>query len=251
MAVQDGLVNRGEVAFVTGAGSGIGRAVVAQLLERGAAVVAVDKNPDTLEKVAADAQAGSLIAIKADVTVEEQVRAAVAEAISRFGKIDTVVASAGIEATGLVTEMAADDWDRVFAVNVRGVFLTAKYTVEHLCASDRGAFVALSSDSGLYGGKGWAAYSSSKHAVLGLTKSLALDYAHAGVRVNAVCPSWVDTPLMDRVLAPDAKEKARLGVPLRRFATPSNVAYSIMHLTDPRSAHVTGQAYVLDGGATL
>lgn len=154
---------------------------------------------------------------------------------------------------GTAPDLSLLEWSRAIEVNLTGVFLTAKYVVPQLEASGGGAFVALSSDAGIQGAAGFAAYCASKHGVIGLVKSLALDHGPHGVRCNAVCPGFVETPMAERIFAdlPEAeRERWRGTVPLGRFGRPEEVADAIAHLSSPQASYVNGHTYVIDGGGT-
>jgi meso-butanediol dehydrogenase / (S,S)-butanediol dehydrogenase / diacetyl reductase len=248
-------MSRREVAMVTGAGSGIGRATAARLASRGAVVALVDRDERGLEATVtliADG-GGTALAVASDVTDLDQVRSAVERVVSEFGSLRTVVACAGIEVVGTIPEMALEDWERVIAVNLTGVFHTARATIPRLVAAGGGAFVAVSSDAGVQGAAGFGAYCASKHGVIGLIRSLALDHGPQGVRCNVVCPGFVETPMAERIFAGHgAEERAawERTVPLGRFARPEEVAASIAFLTSEEAAYANGLVYVLDGGAT-
>ncbi|MGW4340343.1 SDR family NAD(P)-dependent oxidoreductase [Rhodococcus koreensis] len=237
-----------EIAFVTGAGSGIGRATAQRLASRGAALALLDLDRDALASLVAELGTDRVLALPADVSSATDVEDAVAATITRFGRLDTVVANAGIEVPGEVTSLPLDRWERALAINVTGVFLTARSTIKHLEQSPNAAFVAVASDAGLRGAQGWPAYAATKHAVIGLIKSMALDHGPAGVRVNAVCPGWVHTPLLDRVMREESQQKVLGNIPLGRLATPDDVAAVITHLSSPDSRHTNGMAYLMDGG---
>jgi NAD(P)-dependent dehydrogenase (short-subunit alcohol dehydrogenase family) len=149
--------------------------------------------------------------------------------------------------------MTLEDWHKVIAVNLTGVFLTARHAIPVIAESGGGSFVAMSSDAGVQGASGFGAYCASKHGVIGLVRCLALDHGPQGVRCNAVCPGFVETPMAERIFAgtaPEEREAWRRTVPLGRFAQPEEVAASIAFLTSDEASFVNGQCYVLDGGAT-
>lgn len=241
--------------MITGAASGIGRETALALARRGAAVALLDRDGAKAEALAAEiARAGGrALGIAADVADSAQVKAAVDKAARVHDGLDTVVAAAGIALTGSVLEMTEADWNRTIAVNLTGAYLTARHALPHLLARKGGSYVALSSDAGVRGSMGFAAYCASKHAVVGLVRCLALDHGHQGVRSNAVCPSFVDTPMADRLLADDnVPERAfyERRVPLGRFAQAAEVARVILHLTSPEASYTNGMLYVVDGGTT-
>ncbi len=236
-----------EFAMVTGAASGIGAATAERLAARGAVVGLVDRDPRGLREV--QARLGSTASVfDVDICDVDQLHEAVRTFGDLAGRIDTVVAAAGIAMPGRVDQIDWDVYLRGLAVNVTGVVATARATLPFLRLSDRASFVAVASESGLRGAQGWPTYSATKHAVVGLVRSMAADHGPEGIRVNAVCPGWVDTPLMDRELGADTKQKMRRYVPLGRIGTPANVAGVIAHLTSTDAAHTTGMAYLMDGG---
>lgn len=196
---------------------------------------------------------GWVLELVGDVTDEARVEAAVASTANELGPLLTAVAAAGVELVGGTPETTLDDWSHVLAVNLTGVFLTAKYVIPHLEQCEESAFVALSSDAGIQGAAGFGAYCASKHGVIGLIRSLALDHGPQGVRCNAVCPGFVETPMAARIFAglPAAeRERWQRTVPLGRFARPEEVADAVAHVTSPQASYMNGHTYLLDGGGT-
>ncbi len=250
----------GSVALVTGGSSGIGRAVAELLAARGAsvAVCSVDAAEAAAVADAIAARGGSARSVPADVRDPDSVAAAVQVCVDTFGSLDTLVASAGIQEYGTVTETDVAAWDEVFAVNVRGVFLAARSALPHLRRSARGAVVIVSSVQALATQAGVAAYAASKGALNALARSMAIDEAAHGVRVNAVCPGSVDTPMLRRSAAlfsdGSAEAAARTVAdwgrshPLGRVAEPGEVAEVISFLASPRASFVTGEDIRVDGG---
>lgn len=244
-----------ESAVVTGAASGIGRATALALARRGAAVALLDRDGARAQALADEiGQAGGCaLAVATDVTDSAQVKSALDQAARTHGGLDTVVAAAGIALTGSVLQMAEADWHRTIAVNLTGPYLTARHAMPHLLARGGGSYVAISSDAGIRGSMGFAAYCASKHAVVGLVRCLALDHGHQGIRSNAVCPSFVDTPMAERLLADDnVPEKSfyERRVPLGRFARAEEVARVVLHLSSVEASYTNGMVYVVDGGTT-
>ncbi len=245
----------GAVVLISGAASGIGRATALKLASQGASLGLLDLAPAALDSVAHEVEAlgGHALTIIADVSVDEQVRMAVSATVDRFGALAGVVCAAGIAIKGKVAEITEDDWHRTLAVNLTGTFLMARHAIPSLVAHPGSSFVAVSSDTGIRGSAGYAAYCASKHAVVGLIRCLALDHGPDGVRSNVVCPTFVDTPMADQLLK-DAGRYDRAfyesRVPLGRFARPEEVASAICHLLSAEASYANGLVYVLDGGTT-
>ncbi|MGE3598500.1 MAG: SDR family NAD(P)-dependent oxidoreductase [Dehalococcoidia bacterium] len=252
--VNDGAAAARERAIVSGATSGIGRAIAVRLARRGAVVGILGRSSAAAQEVAAEVtRAGGVPFIaQTDVADVRQVEAAVRGFVAEHGGIETVVSSAGILVTGTVTDTLLADWDRVFATNLNGTFYLARFTIPELIKT-RGTFTALSSDAGVQGSCGFAAYTATKHALHGLIKCMALDYGRFGVRSNAVCPAFVETPMTENVLK--AMTPAEIAyykgiVPLARFATADEVADAVAHLSSDEARYVNGLMYKLDGGST-
>jgi NAD(P)-dependent dehydrogenase (short-subunit alcohol dehydrogenase family) len=241
---------RGQVAFVTGASSGIGLASARAFAEAGAAVALADNNEQAVRQ-ASDAlnQAGHrTIAIACDVSDEEQAAATVQRAVAAFGRLDMAYNNAGILGPMCdMTEETAAGFDEVQAVNLRGIWTCMKHELLQMRRQGSGAIVNCSSLGGLVGLPGRAAYHASKHGVIGLTKSAALDNATRGIRVNAVCPGCVDTP-MGGAIDPAAMRAFLKEQPIGRMGQPEEVAAAVLFLCSPAASFVLGVALPVDGG---
>lgn len=239
---------RGRVALVTGGASGIGAACAAALAGEGAAVAVLDRNAALGEAVVnglrVDFEARAVF-LEADVTSEDDMRSAVARAVGEFGGIDIAVGAAGISGPfgRDITEIDAADFDAVLAVNVRGQFLLAKHTADHLARAEHPAMVLIASDSSFVAAPGMVPYNASKGAVLQLTRALSVDLAARRIRVNCVCPSVVDTPMARADLGVDDFTGA--GFPVQRA---DQVAAHVLYLASPVSAPVNGTSLVSDFG---
>ena len=247
----------GARALVTGAGSGIGRATALALGQAGVLVAALDVAADRAAATAAavEAAGGRALAVGADVGDDAAVRSAVELTSRHFGGLDVLVNNAGIDLGGTLAQTAEDDWDRLFAVNVKGVFLCSRAAQPHLERSGRASVVNIASIVALVGVSGYAAYTATKGAVLSLTRAMAVDLAAAGVRVNAVCPGLIRTPMAEQMLARRGDGDPELGAartvgryPLKRLGTPEDVASAVLYLAGPASGFVTGTVLTVDGG---
>jgi NAD(P)-dependent dehydrogenase (short-subunit alcohol dehydrogenase family) len=245
----------GKTIIVTGGSAGIGRATALALAAQGAAVVVGDLNPpegaDTEQELARAGGRG--VFIRADVAREDDCRALVEAAVARFGGLDGAVNNAGIEQSGRpITRCTAEEFDRIMRVNVLGVLMGMKHQIPALIRRGGGAIVNLSSIAGLLGFPGAPVYVASKHAVLGLTKTAALEHARDNIRVNAVCPGAIQTEMIERFTQHNAAQRTALAAahPLGRFGNPVEIAAAILWLLSPASSFVTGQQITADGGYT-
>lgn len=237
----------GKSVVVTGAGSGIGLEMVRLFSEEGARVVAADLDPGDAPPTA--------LALKVDVSDPEAMEAMIATAVERHGRLDVLCNNAGIGSTTSVIDASVEEWERVFAVNVRGVFLGTKHALPHMLAQGAGVIVNTASVAGMIGLPDRASYSASKGAVIALTRQVAVQYAGTGVRCVAVCPGTVASPwvgrLLDEAEDPEAR-RAQLVArqPLGRLGEPVEIAKAAVYLASDDCAFVTGSEFVIDGGLT-
>ncbi|WP_009630579.1 SDR family oxidoreductase [Synechocystis sp. PCC 7509] len=246
----------GKVAFVTGAANGIGRATALAFAREGANVVVADVSEQGNQETARliEKLGGQAIAIKCDVTRAEDVKAALDSTIEAFGRLDFAFNNAGVEQKNVATaQIEEQEWERIVNINLRGVFLCMKYEIPLLLKQGGGAIVNTSSGAGVIGIKGGAAYTAAKHGVIGLTKSAALDYASQNIRVNAVAPGYIDTPMMERFTGgtTEGQEKVIAQEPIGRMGQPEEIANSVVWLCSDAAAFVVGHALVIDGGQTV
>jgi NAD(P)-dependent dehydrogenase (short-subunit alcohol dehydrogenase family) len=240
----------GQVALITGASSGMGRATAEAFAQAGAAVVLVDHDEQRLEETLSQIMAagGRAIAIVGDVSDEAVAEHAVGRAVAEFGRLDMAYNNAGILGPMCpMVEETGDGFDRVNAVNLRGIWTFMKHELLQMKQQGSGAIVNCSSLGGLVGLPGRAAYHATKHGVIGLTKSAALDVAAAGIRVNAICPGCVDTPMGDAI-EPDAMQAFLKQQPIGRVGRPEEIAAAVLWLCSPAASFVLGVALPVDGG---
>jgi len=243
------------VAVVTGASSGIGRAVALAFAAEGARVAVADRDAEGGAETVAQIEAagGEAVFVACDVSQPDDVAALVDGAVHRWGRLDAVVNNAGVG--GVRAPTAAypdDDWARTLAVNAGGVFYGTKHALRHMAPAGRGAVVNVASVAGIAGFPGSVAYCASKHAAVGVTRAAALEVAKLGVTVNAVCPAFTDTAMVDDLRAHDAKLGPRLesAMPVGRLGTVAEIAAAILFLCGPDARFMTGLALPIDGGLT-
>jgi NAD(P)-dependent dehydrogenase (short-subunit alcohol dehydrogenase family) len=244
------------VALVTGGASGIGRATALALAVEGAKVVVSDVNTTDGEATAHSlTEAGhEALFIPCDVTRAIQVESLVRRTISTFGRLDYAVNNAGVGGDMTPTDLREEaTWDMVMNVNLKGVWLSMKYELAPMLEQAYGSIVNVSSAAGLVGFRHASAYSASKHGVVGLTRSAALEYARKNIRVNAVCPGFTETPMVAEMQASNPKmvEATINTIPMRRLGTPEEIAQAILWLCSDDSSFVTGHAMAVDGGTVV
>jgi len=237
------------VAFVTGAGSGIGRATAHAFVAAGYAVAFVDRDAAAVVREAAAAGHGT-IAVTCDVTDDAAVKAAVEQTVSAFGRLDAAFNAAGIDGVAApLAEGSMENWNRVLAIDLTGMFSCMRYQIPAMLASGGGAIVNCASSAGITGAPHLTAYCAAKHGVVGLTRGAALDYARQNIRVNAVCPGMIDTP-MAASIPPEFLKALLAESPMGRQGKPEEIAAAVLWLCDPSSSFVTGQAIPVDGAWT-
>jgi NAD(P)-dependent dehydrogenase (short-subunit alcohol dehydrogenase family) len=241
---------QGKRIIITGAVSNIGKEAAKSFVEEGAKVVIGDINEKIGQETARELGA---FFVKVDVTQEASVSAFVESAVNELGGLDVLVQNAGLQRIGKVTEFAASDWDAIFAVNARAHFFGAKYAVPHLRRSGKGSIINTSSLAGKRGGPGVTAYSASKGAVIAFSTALALELAPDNIRVNTICPGWVDTAFNEPAIGfmggkASQEEIVKQIVPLQRQAQSFEMAPLYVYLASDESSYMTAQAIVIDGG---
>ncbi|MEW6476831.1 MAG: SDR family NAD(P)-dependent oxidoreductase [Actinomycetota bacterium] len=244
----------GSIALVTGAAGGIGRCISARLAAAGVALAVVDLDGGAAEAVLAELGAKG-VALAADVSVPEEVTAAAAQAEERLGPVDILVNNAGISGVGPpkpAVDTPLEEWDKTLAVNVTAPFLFSRAVLPGMIERGRGRIVNVASMAGILCLPGRVSYAASKAALISLTKTLAVEAGASGVRINAVCPGWVDTAFIAARLAqPELRAQAEAMVPVGRVATPDEVADVVAFLLSPASRYMTGAAVAVDGGMSL
>lgn len=245
----------GKVAFVTGAANGIGQATALAFAQEGADVAVVDLSEEGAQATVrmVEAEGVRALAVKCDVSKPDDVQAALAATIDKFGRLDFAFNNAGIEqALAYTAEIPDEAFERILRVNLGGVFYCMKYQIPIMLKNGGGSIVNTSSGAGVVGIRGQGAYCASKHGVIGLTKSAALEYGKDGVRINAVCPGIIDTPMIGRFTQGTEENRKRMIAqePIGRLGRPEEIANTVLWLCSDVAGFAIGHAVVVDGGQT-
>lgn len=242
-----------QVALVTGASSGIGKASAEAFIRKNYATILVDQNSEAGK--AAEAELGALgecTFVHCDVSSEQSVTNMMIKAVSTYGRIDAAFNAAGINGDfSTAVDCRVDNWDAVMSVNLRGLWLCLKYELQQMLEQGSGAIVNCASTQGLFGTTNLAAYVASKHGVVGLTRAAALENARNNIRINAVCPGMINTPMWQRSITPDMEQQLLAGDPAGRLGMPAEIAEAVVWLCQPGASFVNGHALVVDGGMTI
>jgi NAD(P)-dependent dehydrogenase (short-subunit alcohol dehydrogenase family) len=243
-----------KVAFITGAGSGLGLATARAFAASGAAVVLADRNEATVQSAAAalNAQGHRALGVRCDVADDAQVAAAVRKTVETFGHLDLAYNNAGVQNELAETaKTTREDYDHVMGINLRGIWSSMKFELQEMVKQGNGAIVNCSSLGGLIGGAERGIYHAAKHGVIGFTKSAALEYAKRGIRINAVCPGLIQTPMSDQMVAAGqgaALKAMEKSIPMGRVGRATEIATAVLWLCSDAASYVTGQSISVDGG---
>ena len=247
--MEEELKLEGKVALVTGAAQGIGKAVALLLARNGADIVVSDINPEKAEETANEIKSigRNALAIQGNVANWNDVERMVEAILEKFAKIDILVNNAGITRDKLILRMTEEDWDAVLDVNLKGTFHCTKAVVRHMAKQRSGKIVNIASVVGEMGNAGQANYSASKAGVIGLTKTVAREFAQRGININAIAPGYIQTPMTD-ALPEKAKEELKKLIPMERLGKPEDVAEAVLFLVSEESSYITGQVLNVNGG---
>jgi 3-oxoacyl-[acyl-carrier protein] reductase len=240
----------GQVAIVTGAGRGIGRAIAQRFASSGAKLGIVDIRLNNAEQVAGEIleNGGEALAIQVDVTEVEQVQRMVDEVLSNYGRLDILVNNAGIFTSAKFSELTEDLWDRMIDVHLKGTFLCSRAVVEHMLARRSGCIINIASTSGLTGGTSGAHYAAAKGGVIAFTRSIGKELAGQGIRVNAVAPSKIETDMLQGVDTSEARKQLISKIPVGRIGKPEDIAELVAFLASDRASYIVGEVIVASGG---
>jgi 3-oxoacyl-[acyl-carrier protein] reductase len=239
----------GKIALVTGAAQGIGRDIALALATDGADVAICDVNLEAAQKTAGDIEAKGRksLALKANVAASADVTAMVDQVVEKFGRIDILVNNAGITRDGLILRMKDEDWDLVLDINLKGAFLCTKATLRHMSKQRGGTIINIASIVGAMGNAGQANYVASKAGLIGLTKTIAREYANRGITANAVAPGFIDTA-MTQALSENVRQELAKQIPMGKLGTPEDVANAVRFLASPWASYISGQVIHVNGG---
>jgi 3-oxoacyl-[acyl-carrier protein] reductase len=239
----------GKIALVTGAAQGIGRDIALALATDGADVAICDVNLEAAQKTAGDIEAKGRksLALKANVAASADVTAMIDQVVEKFGRIDILVNNAGITRDGLILRMKEEDWDLVLSINLKGAFLCTKAALRHMSKQRAGTIINIASIVGAMGNAGQANYVASKAGLIGLTKTIAREYANRGITANAVAPGFIDTA-MTQALSENVRQELAKQIPLGKLGTPEDVANAVRFLASPWASYISGQVIHVNGG---
>ncbi len=239
----------GKTALVTGAAQGIGREIALALAADGADIAICDVNLEAAEKTSADIEAvgRKSLALKANVAASDEVTAMIDQVVAKFGRIDILVNNAGITRDGLILRMKDEDWDLVLSINLKGAFLCAKAALKHMTKQRSGTIINIASIVGAMGNAGQANYVASKAGLIGLTKTIAREYANRGITANAVAPGFIETA-MTQALPENVRQELAKQIPMGKLGTPTDVANAVRFLASPWATYITGQVVHVNGG---
>ena len=240
---------KGKVALITGAAQGIGKSIALLLAQNGANIVVSDINLERAEETAREIESNGskAMAVKVDVANLKEVEQMVEAVLEKFGKIDILVNNAGITRDKLILRMTEEDWDAVLNVNLKGTFNCTKVVVRHMAKQRSGKIISIASVVGEMGNAGQANYSASKAGVIGLTKTIAREFAQRRINVNAIAPGYIETP-MTEILPEKVKEELKSLIPMERLGKPEDVAEAVLFLVSEESNYITGQVLNVNGG---